>query len=184
MRNITRWIGNILLGLSLFGFLVTALPFIKIYFFPPHIIDTQLLKDPYITIPKINAQAKIIEQVDPWNETEYKKALTLGVAQAKGTALPGGNGTSFLFAHSSGLPWEETENNTIFLRLGELQKRDKIIITKNKDKYEYTVKDKKIIWPSEVNYLLENSPYQLILQTCTPIGTSLKRLLVFATKDS
>ena len=32
----------------------------------------------------------------------------------------------------------------------------------------------------DVSYLIETKKTQLILQTCTPIGTSLKRLLVFA----
>lgn len=39
---------------------------------------------------------------------------------------------------------------------------------------------KKTVWPNEVKYLKEDQGDILILQTCTPIGTALQRLLVFA----
>lgn len=150
---------------------------------PPTLQKVQTKQGVYVTIPKINAQAPIIENVDPWNESEYNQALKKGVAQAKGTVKPGEKGTIFLFAHSSGLPWELTRYNTIFLRLNELQANDTITITKNEKEYTYKVTDKKEVWPNEVNYLMQTEKDQLILQTCTPVGTSLKRLLIFATTD-
>ena len=137
-------------------------------------------KGMFITIPKIHAQAQVTENVDPFNEKEYNEVLKKNIAHAKGTALPGEEGTIFLFAHSSGTPWEITRFNTIFLRLGELQKGDSIVLVRNGKKFAYTVSNKKEVWPSEVSYLLDTKQTQLILQTCTPIGTSLKRLLVFA----
>lgn len=121
-----------------------------------------------------------MEGVNPFNEEEYRKALEKGVAQAKGTALPGEKGTIFLFAHSSDFPWRITRYNVAFFRLPELQKGDKINIFRNGKEYKYKVTDKKTVWPSEVNYLLDTKKTQLILQTCFPIGTSLQRLLVFA----
>ena len=110
----------------------------------------------------------------------YNKALQNGVAHAKNTALPGQKGTAFLFAHSSGNPWELTRMNTIFLRLGELQNGDVIEIVSNGKMLKYKVVDKKEVDPTEVDFLLKSEKTQLVLQTCTPIGTSLKRLLVFA----
>lgn len=182
MKNIsiTKWMGNVLIALSLVGFGYTLFPLIQIYYFPKKIDLDVVRKGEFVTIPKIHAQARIIEQVDPWNETLYKKALTMGIAHAKNTALPGEKGTIFLFAHSSGLPWELTNNNAPFLRLNELAFGDRIEITKNGKVYIFAVTNKKEIQASEVQYLTKESKDNLILQTCTPIGTSLRRLLIFA----
>lgn len=181
MKNgIIYHLGNILLIISLLGFVLLAYPLLSLYLFPPEIQKTLPQQGTYITIPKINAQAPITEQVDPWDETIYKKALQKGVAHAKGTALPGEKGTSFLFAHSSGMPWELTQFNTIFLRLGEVTSGDTIIVVRNGRQLQYRVREKKEVLPEEVRYLLQTDTDQLILQTCTPIGTSLRRLLIFA----
>jgi sortase A len=172
--------GSVLIILSLLGFVYVSYPLFSIYLFPPKIADALPQKGTFITIPKINAQAPVLENVDPWDNAAYHEALKKGVAHAKGTSLPGEDGTVFLFAHSSGMPWELTRFNTIFLRLGELKKGDAILIVKNGKKFHYIVSDKKEVWPTEVNYLISSNKNELILQTCTPIGTSLKRLLVFA----
>ena len=105
-------------------------------------------------IPKIYAQAPIIHDVDPWNEAIYKNALTQGVAHAKGSARPGQSGTSFLFAHSSGMPWEITRYNTIFLRLSELSISDRIILSVDGKRTTYQVVDKKEVTPDKVEYLV------------------------------
>ncbi|KXK08751.1 MAG: hypothetical protein UZ21_OP11001000302 [Microgenomates bacterium OLB22] len=48
-----------------------------------------------IVIPKINANARIVADVDPAQKKVYLDALEHGVAHAKGTALPGENGHIF-----------------------------------------------------------------------------------------
>lgn len=173
-------LGNLLIILSLLGFSYILYPIARIYFFPPTLKPIQIQKGTFLTIPKIHAQAPIIENVNPLDEKEYLQTLKKGIAHAKGTALPGKKGTIFLFAHSSGAPWDIAWYNTIFLRLNELQIGDDIEIIKNGKKYLYKVDGKKEVWPNEVNYLSSTKRDQLILQTCTPIGTSLKRLLIFA----
>jgi LPXTG-site transpeptidase (sortase) family protein len=50
----------------------------------------------------------------------------------------------------------------------------------NGKNYNYVVYDKKVVEPWQVSYITESKKTQLIVQTCTPIGTSLYRLLVFA----
>lgn len=179
MNRLSYHLGNFLITLSLLGFAYILYPIARIYLFPPTIQPIQAQKGIFLTIPKIHAQAPIIENVNPWNETEYSQALKKGIAHAKGTALPGKKGAIFLFAHSSGAPWDIAWYNTIFLRLGQLQKGDSIEINKNGKKYLFKVREKKEVWPNEISYL-ETKKDQLILQTCTPIGTSLKRLLIFA----
>ena len=155
-------------------------PLIKLYLFPQITNRNILRSDFYIQIPKINVLSTVIQDVDPFNESGYKKELEKGVAHAKGTYLPGEKGTMFLFAHSSDLPWRITRYNVAFFRLPELKKGDEIIMGRKGNSYEYRVTDIKTVWPNEINYLKNTKENQLILQTCVPIGTSLQRLLIFA----
>lgn len=178
--SFTRILGNLLIILSIGLLFYIYLPYFSLYFIPQKIDAKNIKSGLYIEIPKINAVAPIISDVNPWNESEYRAKLKEGVAQARGSALPGEKGTSFLFAHSSDSPWNMTRYNIAFLRLGELSINDKIMVYRNGKEFDYKVVGKKEVWPSEVSYLKETSDYNLILQTCTPIGTSLKRLLVFA----
>lgn len=174
-------IADILILFSIIGFGVIFLPIIKAYIAPEPIPDLSQKSGLFLSIPKISAYAPIIKNIDPWDENEYRRALKFGIAHAKGSSLPGEDGRTFLFAHSSDVPWRMTRTNTPFLRLGELNSGDSVYIYNDGKKNEYRVYDKKEVSPSEVEYL--NSPIQgedLVLQTCTPIGTALRRLLVFA----
>lgn len=168
--SLNRLMGDFLILFSLILLIWIYFPILQLYLLPP---ATDLHESSYyISIRKINARSPIIENVDPWNEKEYKEALKKGVAQARGF-------DNFLFAHSSLPPWEMTRTNTPFLRLGELKNGDQIIIHKDGKDTVYTVFDKIEVWPNQVGNLVDKDD-QLILQTCTPIGTDLKRLLVFA----
>lgn len=161
-------------------FMLIFYPVISVYLFPPKIKNQNELRGNYITVPKIHAQAPLIYSVDPFNEKVYKEVLKKGVAQAKGTALPGEKGSVFIFAHSSGNPLEITNYNTVFLRLGELKKGDYVLVRFNNKTFKYKVTGSKIVWPNEIEYLKKRDRDELIIQTCWPIGTALKRLLVFA----
>ena len=136
-----------------------------------------------IVIPKIGANAPVIQNVDPYNENEYQIALTKGIAHAKSSSLPENlnNGSMFLFAHSAGNFYEANRYNAIFYLLNKLEKKDPIYVFYNEKKYTYYVTDTKIVDENQVQYLTNDTPAkQLILMTCWPAGTSLKRLLVFA----
>lgn len=175
------YLGNFLIISSVFLLFFTYYPFIKLYLQLPSSGNLLVAEDGfYLIIPKIQAKAPIIANTDPFNKEEYLVALQNGVAHAKDTALPEEKGTIFLFAHSSDAPWRITRYNTIFFRLGELEVGDNIIILKDKKTYQYTVTGKKEVWPNEVQHLKDNQTNQLILMTCVPVGTSLKRLLIFA----
>ena len=169
--SLNRLIGDFLILISLILLVWIYLPIVQLYLLPP-IIDSRQ-SSYYILIPKINARSPIVENVDPWNKDEYQSALKKGVASAKGM-------NNFLFAHSSLPPWEMTRTNTPFLRLGELKNGDQIIIHHDGRDNIYNVVDKKEVWPNEVENLIASQDDQIILQTCTPVGTDLKRLLVFA----
>jgi LPXTG-site transpeptidase (sortase) family protein len=174
------YLGNLLIISSLLMAFIIFYPVISTYFFPPQIKEQSKLTGDYITVPKIKAQAPLVLNVDPRNESVYKNALKKGVAHAKGTYLPGEKGRSFLFAHSSGNPLEQTNFNTVFLKLGNLKIGDDILIKRGGKDYKYKVTSTKIVWPSEVEYLEKKEIPGIVVQTCWPIGTSIKRLLVFA----
>jgi len=136
-----------------------------------------------VVIPKIGANARIITGVDTSNEKEYSAALKKGVAQALGTAFPGEGGHIFLFAHSTDYWWNVSAYNAIFYLLGKLQKGDDINIFYKGQRYVYRVIETKIVDPSEVEYITRKTNAEfLTLQTCWPLGTTFKRLLVFATR--
>lgn len=140
-----------------------------------------------IQIPKILAGAKIVPNVSAFNETEYGEVLENDdVAHAKGSALPGtGNGkTVYIFAHSTHQGINMVRRNAVFYLLGELQAGDPIFITYHGRVYTYRVYTERVVNASEVQYLQYADPDKevLIMQTCWPIGTDWKRLLVFAEK--
>ena len=180
-QKIQRHIGTFLMLLGVCSLLYIYYPILRAYFFPPPTpkIQAQTVDSYWIEIPKIKAAAPIVTNVDPWDETIYKDALKKGIAHAQGTALPG-KGKTYLFAHSSDYPWNITRYNTAFFKLHELKSGDAITIQNGDSTYIYTITDTKEVWPTEVEYI-KNQTADLILQTCTPIGTDLKRLLVFAT---
>jgi len=179
-KTVFYYLGNTLIIASLLGFIYIGWPVLFVYLFPAS-PPSPTLQDFSLWIPRIHAGGKIIPNVDPFNESVYRAALKNGIALGKGFALPGESGVTYLFAHSSGLPWEITHYNTVFLRLGELEKNDEIAIWYKGKKYNYLVTSKKVVNPNDVRAVTEEKRNQLIIQTCTPIGTDWQRLLIYAT---
>ncbi len=138
-----------------------------------------------IVIPKIGANSRIVAGVNAANEPEYLDALKHGVAQTLGTANPGENGHIFLFAHSADNILDIGTYNAVFYLLYKLEKDDEVNIFYKNQRYTYRVIDKKVVDPSEVEYLTRKTDSEfLTMQTCYPPGTTLKRLLVFAVPDT
>lgn len=134
-----------------------------------------------IVIEKINANARIVPNVNPAKEKEYTNALKDGVAEALGSTLPGQPGNLYLFSHSTDAPWNIVRFNAIFYLLRELEAGDKVIIFKNHKRYDYIVFDKVVVNPNDVSYLTNRYDYPVLtLQTCDPPGTLLNRLVVRA----
>jgi LPXTG-site transpeptidase (sortase) family protein len=134
-----------------------------------------------IVIPKVAANAPIITQVDAANPDIYLPALQKGVAQAAGTAFPGQGGHIFLFAHSTDNFWNVGTYNAVFYLLYKIQPNDEVNLYYKGQRYVYTVTNSIIVDPSQVEYLTRKTSKELLtLQTCWPPGTTLKRLLVFA----
>lgn len=138
-----------------------------------------------IVIEKINANAKVIPDVDPSNEKEYLAALSKGVAHAKGTNYPGEVGNIYLFSHSTDAPWNVARYNAIFYLLRELDNGDRIIMFYKGKRFDYFVYDKTIVPPSNTSFLTNKYDKSVLtLQTCDPPGTSLNRLIIRAKLSS
>jgi sortase A len=143
----------------------------------PSIPDTDEVNLPdSIIIPKINVDAPIIWQVE---DKDILSKLDEGVVHFKGTALPNEIGNTVLTGHSSSYPWKKTKYGQVFSLLGKLEPNDEIIIVYNKKRYAYKVDKKEIVSPQDVQ-VLTTQYSKLTLITCWPIGTTLKRLVVYA----
>jgi LPXTG-site transpeptidase (sortase) family protein len=144
---------------------------------------TYPISDSYtLLIPKINVESKIKLNVDMFDKKAYNQALTQGVAQASGTALPGEHGNSFIFGHSSApLGITKKSAKIEFVLLNHLKIGDEIFISKGSNKYSYKIFDKKVISADSVEYIDKYYGKDTVtLMTCWPIGTNLKRLIVVA----
>lgn len=134
-----------------------------------------------IVIEKINANARIVPDVNPAIESEYMAALSMGVAEALGSARPGQPGNLYLFSHSTDAPWNIVRFNAVFFLLRELEKGDRVIIFYQNKRYDYIVFEKTIARPDDISYLTNKYDFPVLtLQTCDPPGTTLNRLIVRA----
>lgn len=135
-----------------------------------------------LNIPKIDAKANIIPNVDAGNFDEYSQALKEGIAHAKGTNFPSQGKVIYLFSHSTDSPLNFSRYNAIFYLLGKLEKGDRIWVYFLDQKYIYQVSQKIITLANDTSWLKDSGEGErLILQTCDPPGTSLKRFLIIAT---
>jgi LPXTG-site transpeptidase (sortase) family protein len=134
-----------------------------------------------IVIPKLGAVAPVVAKVDPLNQGKYLAALKEGVAQAKTSALPDEGGNIFIFAHSTDTFYNVGKYNAVFYLIGKLDKGDEIFVYYQNRKYTYQVEEKKVVGAGEIKYLERTwGENTLILQTCYPPGTTLRRLIVIA----
>ena len=190
---LSRWFlisGVALIGIGLLLLILTFLPVINVELrydaAKLNLKQASAIQKPVnvqfgIIIPKIDANAAIIPNVDPYNSRIYQQALTKGVAHAKGSVFPGRVGNMFLFSHSSVNFYEAMRFNSVFYLLNKLQSGDQIDIYFETKKFTYTVFESKLVNPNDVSYLLEKTNDKLLtLMTCWPPGTTFKRLIVRA----
>lgn len=135
-----------------------------------------------VVVPKIDARSRVLANVSAADAQEYNAALSQGVAHAAGTVFPGMVGTTFLFAHSTDAPLNISRFNAVFYLLRELEAGDNIFVFFSDKFYPYQVVETKIVEASDVSWITKarEGEERLILQTCWPPGTTLKRLLVVA----
>lgn len=135
-----------------------------------------------IVIPKIGANAPVIANVNPYDSNVYQRQLAKGVAHAQGTGLPTEDETMFLFAHSSGDVLMAQRYNSVFYLLNKMEADDTITIYYEGEPINYRVTKTQEVAPNAVDYLANVPDTDLVLMTCTPPGTTWRRLLVMAQK--
>jgi LPXTG-site transpeptidase (sortase) family protein len=135
-----------------------------------------------ILIPKLGIDERIAANVDPNNPSDYLPVLQHAVAHAKGSVFPGDPGTIYLFAHSTDNWWDVGRYNAVFYTLNNLSVGDEIIIFFDDRRYDYVVTQQMISDPEDTTLLTgqHTGPTRLVLQTCWPPGTSLKRMYIIA----
>lgn len=134
-----------------------------------------------IVIPKIFVSEKVVANVDPTDKAAYTPALEEGIAHAAGTGLPGDGQLGYYFAHSSESSLQASRLNAVFYLLGKLEPGDRVELWREQEKYVYQVKESLVTEPEDLSFLDPARETEMIaLQTCWPVGTSLKRLIVLA----
>lgn len=134
-----------------------------------------------IFIPKIDITSPVIWQTNV-EEKEVQRSLQDGVVHLNGTALPGQNGNVFITGHSSNYPWSKGSYKNIFALLNKLVIGDLVYLNYNDTVYVYKTEKIIIVKPSEVWVTESSGVPQLSLMTCSPVGTSLNRLIIRASQ--
>ncbi len=142
-----------------------------------------------IVIPKLGKNVPIVRpSIDALMHEDWKKfeddiqvALKDGVVHYPGSARPGQAGNFFVTGHSSYYPWDDGDYKDVFARLNDLNPGDTYSVYYGGDKHTYRVLSKKEVKPSDTSVLDQPTDQRIsTLMTCTPVGTTLKRLIVRA----
>lgn len=133
--------------------------------------------DNHILIPSISLDAPITWMVEN-TEQSTSKALENGTIHLLGTALPGTTGNVFITGHSSNYVWAPGHYKSVFALLDKLSVGDMVYLKYQNKGYSYKVYEKIIIKPSDTSVLDQGQRSILSLMTCTPVGTSLNRLII------
>jgi LPXTG-site transpeptidase (sortase) family protein len=142
-----------------------------------------------IIIPKIGKNVPIVRpsmdalMKEDWKqfEDDIQTALHDGVVHYPGSAKPGQAGNFFVTGHSSYYPWDNGSYKDVFARLHELEPGDTYSVYYGGDRHTYRITRKYEVKPSNVNVLDQPTDRRIAtLMTCTPIGTTLRRLIVEA----
>ncbi len=118
-----------------------------------------------IQIPAINVDAQIVPG-DSWDQ------LKKGVGQHIGSANPGERGNLVLSAHNDVF-------GEIFRHLDQLQPGDEIVVYSGSQRYRYTVSERRLVAPTQVDVMLPTNEPTVTLVSCYPYLIDNQRIVVF-----
>lgn len=126
----------------------------------------------FVTIPTLNITNAIV------STTDYD--LERHLVHYGGTSLPPDTGNTIIFGHST-LPqlFNPKDYTTIFANAYKLKVNDDIIVSIENISYTYKIKTIRVVDPSDTSVFsqdVDNSYVTLV--TCTPPGTTWKRLII------
>lgn len=158
------------------GDLISYLPRVGPY--ENRLIIPKIGKNVPIVLPSMDSLMK-----EDWKnfEEDVQVALHHGVVHYPGSARPGQAGNFFVTGHSSYYPWDDGLFKDVFARLNELDIGDTYSVYYGGDLHTYKVVEKKEVHPSDTSVLDQPTTKRLsTLMTCTPVGTTLRRLIIIA----
>ena len=148
-------------------------------------ITTVVSPEPRLIIPKLNIDVPVSFGIPL---SEVNNAMVTGVAHfrvAGASAFPGELGNTVISGHSAGDIYGTAPYKFIFAGLERLEQNDLIYINYNSVRYTYKLVKKSVVTPNDVAAVTEKfDKPMVILITCTPLGTSTHRLLVFGEQIS
>lgn len=122
-----------------------------------------------LSLPKIESELAIVEGTDP-------DELERGVGHYKGSFFPGQGGQIVLSGH----------RDTVFIRVGELELGDELVMKMPYEEAMYEIVNTKIVDADDTSIItLQNKEEELILTTCYPfgyIGDAPERYIIYAKK--
>ncbi len=149
--------------------------------------DAIVGEDPRLIIPKINVDVPAVYGIGPDHNSQMD-AMERGVAHfgiAGANSHPGQIGNTVLSGHSSNDLFDPGDYKFIFAQLEKLQEGDTIYTHYEGVRYTYVVTKTEVVKPTQVDKLVYPTDKPILtLITCTPLGTSLNRLLVTAEQIS
>ena len=148
-------------------------------------ITQNVSPEPRLIIPKLNVDVPVSFGIPL---SQVNQAMVDGVAHyriAGASAFPGQIGNLVITGHSAGDVYSSNPYKYIFSGLERLDDGDLIYVNYQSARYTYKVFRKEVVEPSDVAALVIDTEKPILtLVTCTPLGTSRYRLLVFAEQIS
>jgi len=138
----------------------------------------QVAPDPKVIIPVIGVDAPVVFGMTSTVEHDVQRALQDGVVHYANTPLPGEPGNGVYVGHSSNAPWVPGHYKFVFTALENVNLNNTFYINKDGKQYEYKVVSKKVIDPHDTSVLNGTDKPTATLITCTPVGTSLHRMVI------
>jgi sortase A len=143
-----------------------------------------------IEIPGVFEGSIPVVETDPANleqnkltdfEGDIQDSLRKGAVHYPYTALPGEIGNTFITAHSSYYPWDPGKYKSIFALLPGIKLGTVVTVNYGGKEFSYRVYKKHEVSPSQTDVLRQPQDKKILtLMTCTPIGTTINRLIVEA----
>jgi len=146
-------------------------------------IEIKVGPEPRLIIPKINVDVPVIYDIGNDYDSQMA-AMSKGVAQFAipgASSHPGQVGNTVIAGHSSNDLFDSGDYKFIFAQLDNLAIGDTIYANYGSKRYTYVVTKKEVVKPSDVSKLAYPTTDPILtLVTCTPLGTSINRLLITA----
>lgn len=131
-----------------------------------------------MSIPALGITNMLVTRpTDPTSSQSQLDVLKNGVGHL--FSVPGSNGKTLIYGHSSSYSWDQSSFTKIFRTVNKLKAGDMVYLTYNGRKYTYEVTFQEQVDPKDTSRY-STSGEELILYTCWPPDSIATRLLVHA----